>query len=105
MWPTHALTLRVSSLSRPTPRSAPLRAGTSKGKVNLLLVTMDNAEDLLNLKLDIARNELLTANTTLAVAGASPLPPSALAPPFWPPCLTSFRPPLWQRCALGSRHI
>ena len=30
---------------------------------------MDNAEDLITLKLDIARNELLTANTTLAVAG------------------------------------
>lgn len=29
---------------------------------------MDNAEDLVTLKLDIARNELLTANTTLAVA-------------------------------------
>ena len=91
--------------SRPTPRSAPLRSARAhqKGKVNLLLVTMDNAEDLLNLKLDIARNELLTANTTLAVAGASPLPPPSPQPVGR--LLTSFRPPLWQRCALGSRPI
>ena len=38
-----------------------------EAKINFLLVTMDNAEDLVTLKLNIAQNELLTANTSLAV--------------------------------------
>ena len=38
-----------------------------EAKINYLLVTMDNAEDLVTLKLNIAQNELLTANTSLAV--------------------------------------
>jgi hypothetical protein len=37
-------------------------------KLSYLMVTMQNAEDLMSLKLDTSRNELLTANTTLTIA-------------------------------------
>jgi Mg2+ and Co2+ transporter CorA len=37
-------------------------------KLAYLMVTMQNAEDLMSLKLDTNRNELLMANTTLTIA-------------------------------------
>jgi magnesium transporter len=42
-----------------------------EAKLGYLLVTIDNAEDLVFLKLDVSRNKLLTAHMTLAVIGVS----------------------------------